>query len=153
MNVYCKEWHVFSYICILFNDDFVGVKRICFYIGIEDLPANALIEVLKEPGKRFLTYYELENYGEKVFQILEERGGKAVLILSRDFIERRERCRRSGTPVQRISCIGCSACVYESTVDTSPGSLGMKEYKRLKDPIYEYIQRNNKFHIVSDRSS
>lgn len=56
----------------------------CFYIGIEDLAANALIEVLKKTGKRFLTYHELENYGAKVLQILEKSGEKAVLILSRD---------------------------------------------------------------------
>lgn len=56
----------------------------CFYIGIEDLAANALIEVLKKTDKRFLTYHELESYGSEVVQILKENGEKAVLILSRD---------------------------------------------------------------------
>lgn len=56
----------------------------CFYIGIEDLAANAMIEMLKKGGQRFLTYSEIEIYGTEVVQILKENGEKAVLILSRD---------------------------------------------------------------------
>lgn len=57
----------------------------CFYIGIEDLAANALIELLqKEEKNRFITYDELENYGAQVVRLLYERGEKAVLLLSRD---------------------------------------------------------------------
>ena len=56
----------------------------CFYIGIEDLAANAMIEMLKKGGRRFLTYDEIEMYGAEVVQILRESGEKAVLILSRE---------------------------------------------------------------------
>lgn len=56
----------------------------CFYIGIEDLAANAMIEMLKKGGQRFLTYDEIETYGAEVIQILKENGEKAVLILSRE---------------------------------------------------------------------
>ncbi len=57
----------------------------CFYIGIEDLAANALIELLKSnESKRFVTYGEVERYGNAVVRILKEKGEKAVLILSRD---------------------------------------------------------------------
>lgn len=57
----------------------------CFYIGIEDLAANALIEVLRKSGKRFLTYFEIEKYGAEVVRILTvENHEKAVLILSRE---------------------------------------------------------------------
>ena len=35
----------------------------CFYIGIEDLAANALIESMRRAEKNFLTYKEMENYG------------------------------------------------------------------------------------------
>lgn len=59
----------------------------CFYIGIEDLAANALIEAMKKGNKRFLTYGEIEKYGAEVVQILKENGEKAVLILSRDNTE------------------------------------------------------------------
>lgn len=62
-------------------------NEMCFYIEIEDLVANALIETLKKGDKRFLTYREIEGYGAEVVQILKENGEKAVLILSRDNTE------------------------------------------------------------------
>ena len=57
----------------------------CFYIGIEDLAANALIELLpKEEDRSFITYDELERYGTQVVSLLSEKGEKAVLLLSRE---------------------------------------------------------------------
>lgn len=56
----------------------------CFYIGIEDLAANALIEMLSKKDKRFVTYNELEGYGAEVVSILNSQGEKAVLVLSRE---------------------------------------------------------------------
>lgn len=56
----------------------------CFYIGIEDLAANALIESMRRAEKTFLTYKEIENYGSRVVELLNEKGEKAVLILSRE---------------------------------------------------------------------
>ena len=56
----------------------------CFYIGIEDLAANALIEILTKTAKTFVTYKELERYGAEVVSILSAQGEKAVLILSRE---------------------------------------------------------------------
>ncbi len=59
-----------------------------FYIGIEDLAANALIEMMsKNDTKRFVSYRKLEEYGAKVIQILEHMGKKAILILSRNNTE------------------------------------------------------------------
>jgi len=57
-----------------------------FYIGIEDLAANALIEVLSENSqKRFVTYRELNEYGNAVVRILsEEKNETAVLIMSHE---------------------------------------------------------------------
>ncbi len=56
-----------------------------FYIGIEDLVSNALIEMLnKDDTKRFISYRKLEEYGARVIQILENKGKKAILILSRN---------------------------------------------------------------------
>lgn len=67
---------------------FVLVRKgryiVCFYIGIEDLAANALIEVMEKCDKRFLSYDVIEKYGSKVVQFLTSRNEKAVLILSRD---------------------------------------------------------------------
>ncbi len=56
-----------------------------FYIGIEDLAANALIELLSLSNKtRFITYKQLENYGAEVVRFLNQKGDEAVLILSRE---------------------------------------------------------------------
>lgn len=56
----------------------------CFYIGIEDLAANALIESMRRLEKGFLTYEEIESYGSKVIEFLNEKNEKAILILSRE---------------------------------------------------------------------
>jgi len=56
----------------------------CCYIGIEDLAANALIEIMVKDNRRFVTYKELEEYGSEVIRILRKKKIKAVLILSRD---------------------------------------------------------------------
>lgn len=55
-----------------------------YNIRIEDLTANAFIETLKRKEKRFLTYSEIEKYGEEVVKILNDKGKQAILILSRD---------------------------------------------------------------------
>lgn len=61
----------------------------CFYIGIEDLAANALIEILKTKEEGNLSQYsvtltELEDYGTQVIRYLNDKGEKAMLILSRE---------------------------------------------------------------------
>ena len=61
----------------------------CYYIGIEDLAANALIEILRSKEGSDLSQYritlrELEKYGAEVVRYLnQEKGEKALLILSR----------------------------------------------------------------------
>lgn len=56
-----------------------------YNIGIEDLAANALIEMMSEDEpKRFVSYEELESYGAEVVNFLNTKGEKAVLILSRE---------------------------------------------------------------------
>ena len=54
------------------------------YIGIEDLAANALIEILSRNDKRFVAYKDLDEYGAEVVSILREKDVNVVLILSRD---------------------------------------------------------------------
>ena len=60
----------------------------CFYIGIEDLAANALIEILKtkegDLDRYPVTFKELEKYGMEVVKLLISQGEEAVLILSRE---------------------------------------------------------------------
>jgi hypothetical protein len=56
-----------------------------FYIRIEDLAANAFIELLqRDESRRFVTYDELERYGEQAVKVLAEKGEKAALLLSRN---------------------------------------------------------------------
>lgn len=56
----------------------------CVYIGMEDLAANALIEIFNHASGKFVSFKKLENYGAKVVNILFEKGEKAILILSRE---------------------------------------------------------------------
>lgn len=57
----------------------------CVYIGIEDLAANALIEIMaNNANNRFVSYKELEDYGAEVVKFLNSKGEKAILILSRE---------------------------------------------------------------------
>lgn len=59
----------------------------CIYIGIEELAANALIEILSENEnikERFVSYDMLEQYGMEVVRLMNEKGEKAVLVLSRE---------------------------------------------------------------------
>lgn len=56
-----------------------------FHIGIEDLAANAFVELLQKNKKcNFVTYDELERYGEQAVKVLAEKGEKATLLLSRN---------------------------------------------------------------------
>ena len=61
----------------------------CYYIGIEDLAANALIEMLtKQPKRRknfnYISLRKLEDYGREVVAYIDKNTNeKAFLILSR----------------------------------------------------------------------
>ena len=55
------------------------------YIEIEDLVANALIELVEKSGKREVLFRELDEYGAKVIEVLsDEQDTKAVLVVSRE---------------------------------------------------------------------
>lgn len=54
----------------------------CMYIGIEDLVANALIELVEKSQKKEVLFSALDEYGATVIKILLENDKKAVLILS-----------------------------------------------------------------------
>ena len=81
-------------ICLIIQADAYSIierkrgNKLCFYIGIEDLAANALIEILQskngDDSQNIVTYTELEKYGAEVVHYLGEQGEKAVLILSRE---------------------------------------------------------------------
>lgn len=56
----------------------------CIYIGIEDLVANALIELVEKSEKREVLFRELDNYGAEVVKYLNDKNEQAVLILSKE---------------------------------------------------------------------
>ena len=54
------------------------------YIGIEDLVANALIELVEKSEKREVLFKELDNYGAMVIRYLKDKQEQAVLVLSKE---------------------------------------------------------------------
>lgn len=56
----------------------------CIFIGIEELVANALIELLDHFGIREVSFDTLRKYGAEVVRFLNGNGEEAILVLSRD---------------------------------------------------------------------
>ena len=56
----------------------------CMYIGIEDLVANAIIELVEKSQRNEVLFSEINRYGATVVQILSEKDNKAILILSKE---------------------------------------------------------------------
>ncbi|MGN8755752.1 hypothetical protein [Blautia sp. HCP3S3_C4] len=54
----------------------------CIRIGIEDLVANALIELAEKKDQREVYFKDLDKYGAVVVKLLNKEDEKAVLILS-----------------------------------------------------------------------
>lgn len=55
-----------------------------YYIEIEDLAANALIEILEHYKKRSITFSALTKYGDIVVSILKKENKDVVFQLSND---------------------------------------------------------------------
>ena len=56
----------------------------CIYIGIEDLVANALIELVEKSEKREVLFKQLDEYGAQVIKYLNDKQEQAVLVLSKE---------------------------------------------------------------------
>lgn len=56
----------------------------CIYIGIEDLVANALIELVEKTSVREVLFKDLDKYGAMVVEFLNKKEEQAVLILSKE---------------------------------------------------------------------
>lgn len=54
------------------------------YIGIEDLVANALIELVERSEKKEVLFKQLDEYGARVVKYLNDKQEQAVLILSKE---------------------------------------------------------------------
>jgi hypothetical protein len=44
----------------------------CYHIGMDDVIANAFIESIKQNGNRFLTYKQIDDYGNKVADLIRK---------------------------------------------------------------------------------
>ena len=55
-----------------------------YYLGIEDLVANALIEIVEKTGKRTVSFSQLNEYGEAVIAKLKTQNTEAALIFNRN---------------------------------------------------------------------
>lgn len=56
----------------------------CYYIGIEDLAANALIEIVEKTGKRYVNSVQLSNYGNVILTNLKKNNIDAKIIFNRE---------------------------------------------------------------------
>ena len=56
----------------------------CYFIGIEDLVANALIEIVESSGIRTVKFSQLNKYGDVILTKLKETNTEALLVLNRD---------------------------------------------------------------------
>lgn len=54
------------------------------YIGIEDLVANALIELVEKSAEREVLFKQLDEYGAQVIKYLNDKQEQAVLVLSKE---------------------------------------------------------------------
>ena len=94
----------------------------CYYIGVEDLAANALIELLKNGSdRREISFRELEDYGVEVVKELNESQGQDCFLLLSQY-RMRDAVRECsdildikgfGTPRARVVLLGdCSRDEY-----------------------------------------
>lgn len=60
----------------------------CYFIGIADLVANALIELVEKTGRRTIPLSKLSNYGDAIVAKLKKENTEVILIFSRDETDR-----------------------------------------------------------------
>ena len=55
------------------------------YIEVVDVVANAFMQLLKDDGKRYILFSQLDDYGAKVIEVLNKsKGIHAVYVVSQD---------------------------------------------------------------------
>lgn len=89
-----------------------------YFIGIEDLVANALIELLNASKESKVSFRALDEYGVAVVSALRANGDDAVLLLSRDrtrgFIKDCSDLFDVDDPEDRNGCISLKSGVTEN---------------------------------------
>ena len=59
-----------------------------YFIGIEDLAANALIELAEKTGKRTVLFSQLNNYGNAIMTSLKKDNMDVTLIFTKNTTEK-----------------------------------------------------------------
>lgn len=59
-----------------------------YFIGIEDLAANALIELVEKTGKRTVLFSQLNNYGNAIMTSLKKDNMDVTLIFTKNTTEK-----------------------------------------------------------------
>lgn len=59
-----------------------------YCLGIEDLVANALIEIVEKTRRRTVSFLQLNEYGEAIMAKLKTQNTEATLIFNRDSTNR-----------------------------------------------------------------
>ena len=81
MNLFCKS----AYHSIIDSiKKRLGGIFMCYYIGIEDLVANALIEIVDKTKNRSVSFKKLNEYGAIIIRTLNSQNKESILLLSRD---------------------------------------------------------------------
>lgn len=57
----------------------------CKFIGIEDLVANALIELIENNDSRVVSFDQLNKYGAVIVKILRENNEEAILLVNKHY--------------------------------------------------------------------
>lgn len=106
-----------------------GDRIMCYYVRVEDLAANALIELLeKNPNTREVSIKALEKYGIEVIKLLEANDGeKGVLLLSR------------GRVLSMVK--ECSDLLGTKNIDAPNASIVLRGDKSSEEYIEELVNR------------
>ena len=62
-----------------------GDVLMCKFIGIEDLAANALIELIEGKDCNKVSFEQLINYGNVIVKLLDKLNEEVVLLISNDY--------------------------------------------------------------------
>lgn len=66
---------------------YIRRKKMCVYIGIEDIAANALIELVEKSNKKEVLFSQLNQYGAEIVNIIGDKQ-KIILIISNESTNR-----------------------------------------------------------------
>ena len=96
-----------------------------YFIGIEDLAANALIVILgQNENNRFIPYSKMNEYGLIVIKMLEEGGDNGIFIFSRDNVS---------------TCLNDYSDYFEESETEGQQGISLRDGIKLDDLITKFL--------------